>query len=57
MRVTDHKRANSIVKREISEAHIAPRYRVDYVLDDPNSAAQMWRSLGLTILQVADGDF
>lgn len=57
MRKTGDKRSDYIVKREIFEAHIAPRYCVDYVLDDRNSVVDMWRSLGLTVLQVADGDF
>ena len=57
MRKTGDKRKDSIVKREIFDAHIAPRYRIDYVLDDRNQVVEMWRSLGLTVLQVADGDF
>ena len=31
--------------------------RVRFVLDDRNSVVAMWRSLGLTCLQVAEGDF
>ena len=32
-------------------------YNVKFVLDDRNRVVEMWRSLGLTCLQVADGDF
>jgi hypothetical protein len=57
MRPTGDFRRDEIVKRELYEAHIEDRYRVELVLDDRSRVVKMWRSLGLTCLQVADGDF
>jgi hypothetical protein len=57
MRKTGDTRKDWIVKREIYERSIIHAYCIDYVIDDRNSVVQMWRSLGLTVLQVADGDF
>ena len=57
MRKTGDNRKDAIVKREIYETHIKDKYQVDYVLYDRNQVVEMWRSLGLTCLQVADGDF
>jgi hypothetical protein len=50
-------RQDSIVKREIYERFIAPDYDILCVLDDRNSVVSMWREIGLTCLQVAEGDF
>jgi predicted kinase len=57
MRQTEDNRPDSIVKQEIFEHYIRGRHYVYFVLDDRNSVVQLWRSLGLTCLQVADGDF
>jgi hypothetical protein len=57
MRAADDKRRDSIVKRELFDAHIRHEYDVRYVLDDRNQVVEMWRSLGLTCFQVAEGDF
>jgi hydroxymethylpyrimidine pyrophosphatase-like HAD family hydrolase len=57
MRQTADNRKDSIVKKEIYEKHIKPNYEVHFVLDDRNQVVEMWRSLGLTCLQVADGNF
>ena len=57
MRTTGDNRKDTIVKQEIFEAEVRPRYRVQFVLDDRNQVVEMWRSLGLTCLQVAEGDF
>ena len=58
MREADDNRPDTVVKREIYERDIADQYDVHYVLDDRNSVVKMWREeLGLTVLQVADGDF
>lgn len=51
-----HRTRDSDLKRALYEKHIAPR-SVAYVLEDRNRNVSMWRSLGLTCLQVADGDF
>ena len=57
MRKTGDNRKDSIVKQEIYEREIRPNYDVKFVLDDRNQVVEMWRSLGLTCLQVADGNF
>ncbi len=57
MRATGDKRKDAIVKRELFDKHIRDKFQVDYVIDDRNSVVEMWRSLGLPVLQVADGDF
>ncbi|MAG28502.1 polynucleotide kinase [Candidatus Pacearchaeota archaeon] len=50
-------RPDSIIKKEIYDNHIKDKYNIKYVLDDRNQVVEMWRELGLTVLQVADGDF
>jgi len=57
MRPANDTRRDAIVKREIFDTHIRDSYRVVYVVDDRNQVVEMWRQLGLTVLQVADGDF
>lgn len=57
MRPHKDNRGDELVKREIYEQKIAPHFDVAWVLDDRNKVVAMWRSLGLTVLQVADGDF
>lgn len=58
MRKTGDRRKDSIVKREIFETYIRGNWNIDFVLDDRNQVVEMWRrELGLTCLQVAEGDF
>lgn len=57
MRVTGDKRRDSIVKREIFDRHIRDHFNVKLVFDDRQQVVDMWRGLGLTVAQVADGDF
>lgn len=58
MRAEGDNRKDNIVKRELYEQHIAGKYNVLFVLDDRNQVVDMWRNeLGLTVLQVAEGDF
>ena len=45
------------LKRWLYETVIEPVYDVIGVLDDRDRVVKMWRSLGLTCLQVAEGDF
>lgn len=56
MRRADDYRSDEIVKKEIYEKHIYPR-QVRWVFDDRDKVVKMWRELGLTCLQVAEGDF
>lgn len=55
-RVGDY-RKDAIVKQEIFDELIRDQFNVRFVIDDRNQVVRMWRSLGLTCLQVADGDF
>lgn len=48
---------DSIIKQEIYETWIKPRYNVRFVLDDRDRVVKMWREQGLKVLQVAYGDF
>ncbi len=57
MRAEGDQRKDSIVKRELFDAHVRDQWNVAFVLDDRNQVVDMWRSLGLTCLQVAAGDF
>jgi predicted kinase len=57
MRVAGDQRKDSIVKAEIFEKYIRHAYRIVGVLDDRMQVVRMWRALGLTVLQVAEGDF
>lgn len=57
MRKTGDHRKDWIVKGEIFDAHIRGKYNVEFCLDDRNQVVDFWRSIGLTCLQVAPGDF
>jgi hypothetical protein len=57
LRAIGDSRRDSIVKREIYEREIRDRYRVVGVFDDRQQVVRMWRDLGLTVFQVAEGDF
>lgn len=57
MRAEGDYRKDSIVKRELFDQHIRFHYDVKAVLDDRDQVVRMWRSLGLTVLQVAEGNF
>lgn len=57
MRPVGDMRKDSIVKMEIFENEFKGKYNIKFILDDRNQVVAMWRSLGLTCLQVADGDF
>lgn len=58
MRQDGDYRKDSIIKRELYEAHIAPDYDVQFVLDDRDQVVEMWRrELNLPCLQVNYGNF
>lgn len=57
MRQDGDSREDSIIKHEIYEREFKGKYNVWFVLDDRNRVVNTWRELGLTCLQVADGDF
>jgi hypothetical protein len=57
MRADGDGRQDAVIKREIYERVIKPRYDVLCVLDDRDQTVRMWRHMGLTCLQVAPGEF
>jgi predicted kinase len=57
MRPEGDSRKDAIVKREIFDTEIRDRWRVVGVFDDRQQVVRMWRALGLTVFQVAEGDF
>lgn len=57
MRATDDKRKDWLVKQEIFDREIRGKYNVLFILDDRTQVVEMWRSMGLTCFQVAEGDF
>jgi predicted kinase len=57
MRPAGDQRKDSIVKRELFEQNVAPRWAVRGVIDDRRQVVEMWRGLGLMCAQVAPGDF
>jgi predicted kinase len=57
MRPAGDMRKDAVVKRELFDSRVRDQYDVRLVLDDRDQVVTMWRSLGLTCLQVAEGDF
>ncbi|MCW2942256.1 MAG: 5-hydroxyl kinase [Actinomycetia bacterium] len=57
MRPVGDSRKDSIVKSELFDAQIREAYDVVCVLDDRNQVVEAWRAMGLTVLQVAEGNF
>jgi predicted kinase len=57
MRSAGDSRKDSIVKREIFDDEIRDRWRIVGVFDDRQQVVRMWRAIGLTVFQVAEGDF
>lgn len=56
MRSAQDNRADHVLKREWAE-HYQFLETVIAVFDDRNSVVSMWRELGVTCFQVAEGDF
>ena len=57
MRPTGDNRPDQMIKEEILDVQLLPRYEVVGVLDDRQKVVDMWRRNGLTCFQVAPGDF
>lgn len=57
MRAVGDYRKDTVVKQEIFEREIRGKYDVIGVFDDRTQVVRMWRDLGLTVFQVAEGDF
>jgi predicted kinase len=57
MRSENDMRKDSIVKLEIFDEKIRDNYNVKFCLDDRDQVVAAYRGIGLTVLQVANGDF
>lgn len=57
MRSADDLRNDAIVKLELFDQHIRDRFDVRWVYDDRDRVVKAWRSIGLTVMQVAEGAF
>lgn len=57
MRKAGDGRRDSIVKAEMFDSDIATNFNVLGVFDDRQQVVDMWRDKGLTVFQVAEGDF
>lgn len=50
-------RKDAIVKKEMFDKFIDGKFNIKCVFDDRNQVVEMWRGLGVLVMQVADGDF
>lgn len=57
MRADNDGRPDYKVKLDLFNENIRWNYNVKFVLDDRDQVVKLWRSLGLTCLQVAEGNF
>lgn len=57
MRPSGDMRKDAVVKAEIFDKEIRHNYDVRFVLDDRQQVVDMWREVGLTVFQVAPGNF
>jgi predicted kinase len=57
MRALGDQRRDSVVKADIFDRELRHAYRILCVFDDRDQVVRMWRSLGLTVFQVAEGAF
>lgn len=57
MRPHGDMRKDSIVKAELFDKYIRDNYDVVMVFDDRQQVVDVWRAMGLTCAQVAEGDF
>jgi len=57
MRATGDMRKDSIIKQELYQTYVQDKYNISLILDDRQQVVDMWRGLGLTVFQVAEGDF
>lgn len=57
MRSSGDSRRDDIVKLELFDKHIHGSYNILAVFDDRDRVVSAWRSIGLTVFQVADGNF
>lgn len=56
MRPEGDRRPDTVVKREILDRDIAPRFDVSFAVDDRPSVVAMWRDAGLHVVAAVDPD-
>ena len=54
MRAEGDRRQDTVVKRELFDAHIRGMYDVEFVIDDRPCVCRQWRDMGLKVLQVGN---
>jgi predicted kinase len=57
MRAVGDSRRDATVKAELFDRHVRDTYDITCVLDDRQQVVDLWRAMGLTVLQVDEGDF
>lgn len=57
MRAVGDRRKDFEIKEEMFREHILPNYFVNAIYDDRDQVVNLWRNMGLTCFQVAEGDF
>lgn len=57
MRAEKDHRPDDEVKYELFDIHVRNCNDISFVLDDRDKVVKMWREIGLTCLQVAEGNF
>ncbi len=57
MRRQGDNRQDAVIKAELFDQHVRTRFNVRAVFDDRLQVIRMWREMGLTVLDVAGGDF
>lgn len=57
MRADGDHRPDYEIKKEIYEKHIKDKFNILGVFEDRDQVVKMWRELGLTCYQVADGSY
>ncbi len=57
MRADGDSRQDAVIKAEIYERYIKPNWNIVAVFDDRARVVEGWRQLGLTVFQVAEGEF
>lgn len=57
MRKKNDTRKDFVVKHELFNDNVRGKWNIELVLDDRTQVVRMWRQMGLTVHQVANGDF
>lgn len=57
MRPKGDNRKDSIIKTELFDQYVRDNFDVKLVIDDRNQVVDQWRALGLTVAQIAEGNF